>query len=247
MDKFEREILTGVLVGACMLSYATAPVQADSLDSSQYRIRYSNINFGSTDSTSTSYDLSTTAGQLAAQEFSSAGYVVKAGFQYWRNVIPFTFAVSDLSIPLGILTPQIPSTATTQLTVTFGEAGQYQVTASEIGTLRTLDGKNSILDTVCNGGGQTCIETTANVWNSKSTYGFGYNMTGDDIPADFVNSTYYRPFADSTLSEAAAAIMSSTDVTASSVATITFKANISNVQPAGSYQTVIKLMAAPSF
>ncbi len=221
--------------------------EAVNMDSSQFRIRYGNVNFGSTDSNSASYDLSTTNGQLAANEFSSSGYIVKAGFQYWHSIIPFEFSISDTTIELGTLTPQTPSTGTTLLTVNFGGAGLYQVTAVEVGPLQTASGTNSIPDTICNGGGQTCTETAANVWNSSTAYGFGYNMSGSSIPGDFTNATYFRPFPDALLSEAPAVVMTSTNVTASSQSTVTFKANISNTQAAGSYQTLVKFVATPSF
>jgi len=220
---------------------------ASDMNSSLYQIKYGNVNFGSIDSTSTSYDLSTTNGQLAAKEFSSTGYIVKAGFQYWHSIIPFEFSISDTSIELGTITPQTPSTATTNLTVAFGGAGQYQVTAEEIGKLRTADSSNNIPDTVCNGGGQTCSETSSNVWNSSTAYGFGYNMSGTGVPGDFTNATYFRPFPDSSVSESPAVVMSSSNITTSSQSTVTFKANISNIQTAGSYQTVIKFIATPSF
>lgn len=217
------------------------------MESSQYRIKFGNINFGSNNQSSTSYNLGTTAGQLAAQEFNSSGYVVKAGFQYIHSIIPFTFSISDTSVGLGTLTAQTPSTATTDLTVSFGSAGTYQVTAEEIGPLRTLSGSNSIPDTSCNGGAQTCTESSANVWNSSTAYGFGYNMSGTGIPSDFINSTYYRPFPDNTAVESAQVVMSSSNVTTSSTSTVTFKANISGSQAAGSYQTIIRFIATPSF
>ncbi len=220
---------------------------ATDMNSGQFRIKYGNVNFGSNEGSSTNYDLSTTNGQLAAKEFSSTGYIVKAGFQYWHSIIPFSFSISDTTIELGSLTPQTPSTATTVLTASFGGAGQYQVTAVEVGTLRTANGGNTIVDTSCNGGAQTCTETSANVWNSSTAYGFGYNMSGTGIPGDFTNNTYFRPFPDSSISESPAVVMSSTNITTSSQATVTFKANISNTQPAGSYQTLVKFVATPSF
>ncbi len=242
-----KKVLLYILLGTFVFFIRTAPGDAVDMDSSQFRIKYGNVNFGSVDTSSTNYDLSTTAGQLAAQEFSSDGYIVKAGFQYWHSIIPFTFSISDITIALGTLTPQTPSTATTQLSATFGGAGSYQVTAVEVGKLRTFNDSNSIADTTCNGGGDTCTETTGDVWTSASTYGFGYNMSGDDVPADFTDATYFRPFPDISLAETPAVVMSSTNVTASSVATVTFKANISNVQAAGTYQTVIKYIATPTF
>lgn len=223
--------------------------QDGEMNSSQYRIKTGNINFGSGTPSSSNYNLGTTIGQVAANQFSSTGYVVKAGFQYIHSVVPFTFEISDTSIALGSLVPNTPSTATTDLTVSFGGAGQYQVTAVEVGPLETPSGGDSIPDTSCNGGAQTCTETSAHVWTSTSAYGFGYNVSGEGVPADFINSTYFRPFPNSLLTENPAVVMSSSAITDTNgeTATITFKANISSTQAAGSYDTVVIFVATPSF
>lgn len=247
MKKLPVHIFLLTMLTISLLSLGTKKTLATDMNSGQFRIKYGNINFGSNEGSSTNYDLSTTNGQLAAKEFSSTGYIVKAGFQYWHSIIPFSFSISDTSIELGALTPQTPATATTVLTTSFGGAGQYQVTAVEVGTLRTADGSSSIADTSCNGGAETCTETSSNVWNSSTAYGFGYNMSGTGIPGDFTNNTYFRPFPDSSLGETPAVVMSSSNITTSSQATVTFKANISNTQPAGSYQTLVKFVATPSF
>jgi len=222
-------------------------IKAVSMDSSSFRIESASINNAAGNKTSDNYKLSDTLGQLAAGEFSSTGYIVKAGFQYLHSIIPFRFSISNININLGTLMPNTPSTDTTTLTVYFGGAGQYQVTAAEIGKLRTLNDAANIPNTSCNGGADTCTTSQAKVWTSSTAYGFGYNMTGNDIPSDFINSTYYRPFADRNLSEAEAVVMSSPNVGKNRASTMTFKANISNVQPAGSYQTVINFVATPSY
>lgn len=222
--------------------------QDGTLRSTQFRIKTGNVNFGSGTPSSTSYSLGTTLGQIAAQEFSSSGYVVKAGFQYIHSIIPFEFTISDTSITLGTLAPDTPSTATTDLTVSFGGAGQYLVTAEEIGPM-TSQASDTISDTTCNGGAQTCSESSANVWTSSSAYGFGYSMSGDGAPSDFINSTYFRPFPNSLVAESPEVVMSANDVTASGddTSTMTFKALISSVQPAGTYSTVIRFVATPSY
>lgn len=244
------KVLLLVAVGllCTLLTPTHVSAQDGTMRSNQFRVKTGNINFSSGSLDSTNYNLGTTLGQLAAQEFSSTGYIVKAGFQYIHSIIPFSFEISDTSIALGTLTPGSASTASTDLTVSFGGAGQYLVTAEELGPLKTQT-SDEIPDTVCNGGGDTCTETTADVWTSASAYGFGYSMSGDGKPTDFVDGTYYRPFADALLSEAPEVVMSSSQVTESSAdtGTMTFKALISNVQPAGSYTTVIRLTATPSY
>jgi len=227
------------------------------MDSSRFKMESANIEIAGGNKSSTSYKLADTVGQLAAGQYSSTGYVVKAGFQYLHAIVPFSFSVSNILVDLGVLVPNISSESSTDLSVSFGGAGQYQVTAIEEGPLETQSG-NIIPDTECDG--NDCDETNVAVWNSPSIYGFGYKMSGEDIPTAFTvcGSLCYRRFPDRTAFpvEVPAVVMSSQDVTVNltskpkdiiHTATVTFKANISSVQPAGSYQTVINFVATPSF
>ncbi len=225
----------------------TANVYAVSMDSSSFRIESAGVHDAAGNKSSDNYNLSDTVGQLAAGEFSSSGYTIKAGFQYLRSIIPFQFSISNIRINFGSVIASSPVTDTTNLTVSFGGSGQYQITAEEVGPMTSLAGSDTIPDTTCDGGAQTCNETTAKVWTSTSAYGFGYNMTGQDIPADFVDSTYYRPFSDRLLSESPAIVMSHTDVGRNRQSTVTFKLNVSAVQAAGTYQTVVNFVATPSY
>lgn len=243
-----------ILAAIGLFCISTTTVAALNMDSAQFRIKDGNVNIGARQQSSSSYNIDTTLGQTAANEFSSTGYVVKAGFQYIHSIIPFRFIVSNTSINLGTLLADTPATATTSLTVSFGLSGEYQVTAAELTQLQTLSG-NSIPDTACNGGANTCTETTAKIWNSTSAYGFGYSMTGEDIPADFINNTYYRPFGNLAGAGSPRVVMSNSNVTLdasstpkdSNQSTMTFKANVSSVQPAGTYQTIIQFVATPSY
>lgn len=72
-------------------------------------------------------------------------------------------------------------------------------------------------------------------------------MSGDDVPTDFTNSTYYRQFADRSNAEAQAVIMNSNNVGRERTAVITYKVNVSGVQPAGTYQNIITFTAIPSY
>jgi hypothetical protein len=222
-------------------------VFAINMESPLFKIQYGEIGIAGGNKNSENYYLSDTVGQTAAGQFNSTGYIVKAGFQYLHSIIPFRFSISNTNINFGTLIPNTPQTATTVLTVSFGAAGQYQVTAIEEGKLRTLDEANSIPDTQCDGGVNTCNESLARPWTSISGYGFGYNMSGNDVPTDFVDSTYFRPFPDRTENESPAVVMSSTNVGKNRQATMTFKVNISPIQPAGKYQTIINFVATPSF
>jgi hypothetical protein len=243
------------------------------MHSDQYRIQFGTIDSGGgkmTDPIDNSYTLTSSIGQSAAKEFQSTGYVVKAGFQYIYSRIPFSFSLSNVRVDLGTLIPNTPSTGNITLKVSFGGAGQYIVTARADAPLTEIQGTNTISFTGCDGGVDTCTITNAKLWTNSSAYGFGYGMTGQDITPDFISSSYFRPFANALIPEDAATIMQSDNVTADITPTpgvpytpapvltgvprsttheavITMKANISGLQPAGTYATVIRFLATPSF
>lgn len=270
--KLKLLILFVVLVLMSLCHQLAIPAAAVNMDSPEHRIQFGTINIGGKkmeDLVDNTYNLSTSLGQAAAGQFNSNGYIVKAGFQYIYSKIPFTFSVSSIKAELGTLLPSTPSTASIDVTVSYGAAGQYVVTAAEEGALRNFE-NIPIANTQCDGGANTCYITSAKPWTSVSAYGFGYNMSGEDIPGDFVNNTYYRPFADLTVPEDPATVMQSFNVTQNLTptpnptytpapvltgtprdithqATMTFKANISPLQSMGSYNTVIHFVATPSF
>lgn len=222
-----------------------SPVHAQaSLESDNYRIQMPNFNSGAGIPSSGNYKLGTTIGQTAPGLYTSTGYLIRSGFQYIHSIIPFSFSISNYLINFGTIIPQTPSTITSTLTVSSGGAGAYRVTAREEDALKTTGG-GSIPDTACDSG--TCTNSTAGVWTSNSVYGFGYNMSGQDVPADFINSTYYRRFANEALSETDKVVMSSAIVGRSRISTITYKINVSPIQAAGNYQNKILFTALPSF
>jgi hypothetical protein len=214
------------------------------IESPNYRIIFPNLNSGAGIPSSSSYILDSTLGQTAPGPYSSSGYRVKAGFQYVHSIIPFSFSISDVAINFGTLAPNTPITDSSTITISAGGAGGYQVKASENNPLKTFDGANTIPDTLCD---TTCSEILAASWTSSTKYGFGFNMSGDDIPADFTSTDYFRQFADRSLGESPSIIMSSNNIGRSRTATITYKVNTSNLQPAGTYRNIITFSAIPSY
>jgi len=111
----------------------------------------------------------------------------------------------------------------------------------------------TIINTNCDSG---CSRTSAGLWVLNSSPGFGFNMTGDDVPVDFINSNYFRPFADASLGQDPVPIMAKTQVTWNypnnswpweSHAVITYKVNIVGTQSSGTYNNIIKFTAIPAF
>jgi hypothetical protein len=234
-----------ILASTILFLTLTKTLLAENLRSDTYRVDMSNINMTGGKKTSATYNLTDTVGQTFQGQFDSNGYRVRAGFQYIHSLIRFSFTISDLTIDLGTLIAQTPSTTTNTLTISTGNAYGYTVKAIENHELR--NGVNDVPDTACDAA-TACTITDANVWASNTDYGFGYNMSGDDVDtSDFVDSTYFRPFSNDEDADSPATIMSATGIATSSAATVTYKANVSTIQPAGYYTTPIRFVAIPSF
>lgn len=245
--KLLRTLFLLFLIPYSLIFNLVTKVNAVSMNSNAFKIESASINDAAGNKSSSNYKLSDTLGQLAAGQFSSNGYIVKAGFQYLHSIIPFSFSVSNIRINFGEMTSAVPKTNTTNLTVSFGGAGQYQVTAVELGPLTKIGGSDAIPNTSCDGGANTCTISTSKPWTLSSSYGFGYNMSGQDFPADFTNSTYYRPFPNRLLSESPTVVMSNVNIGRNRQSTVTFKLNVSGSQAAGTYQTIINFVATPSY
>jgi hypothetical protein len=215
------------------------------MSSTSYIIQLGNINMTSGAKSSSSYNVTDTVGQTAPGQYSSASYYVKAGFQYIYTIGTFKFTLSNTAVNFGTLTANQFSTGSTIVTISAKGAGGYTVTVSENHKLRTSGATASIPDTTCDAG--TCTETTAAVWSTPTHNGFGYNVTGNDIPAAFVNNTYFKEFADISSGKVAQTIMSNTKVGTNRQATLTYKVSVAVSQAAGNYENSITYIAIPGY
>lgn len=236
--------LAGLVFGLFHVTQATA----ERLQSDSYVIQFGNFNVTSGEKSSASYNVTDTVGQTGAGpfgEYGSSGYFVGSGFQYIYQIDTFAFSISDLSIDLGTLTSGVHNTDTNVLTITTRGAGGYTVYAHEQQPLTHSNGSVTIPDTTCDDG--LCDQTNADPWTNQAIAGFGFNASGTSVPADFVNSTYFRQFANALAAESMQAVMSSASIANATTATITYKAGISGTQAAGNYQTSIMYTAVPGY
>lgn len=221
---------------------------AESMSSDNFLIQFANFNVTSGEKSSTSYNVTDTVGQTGSGpygQYGSSDYFVGGGFQYIYQINRFSFTLSKVAINLGELTQGVHNTDSHTITINTKGAGGYSVYAYEAHRLRHSNGTSNIPDTTCNAG--TCTHTTAGVWNNQNIAGFGYNMSGNDIPAAFVDSTYFKSFADNEAAEAMQVVMSSANVAESRQSTMTYKAGISASQDSGSYETNIVFVAVPGY
>ena len=228
----------------------SAPLFAQTMRSQNYEVHMGNINMTSGKKSSQNFSLSDTVGQSASGLYTSNGFRIGAGFWYLEEIIPFSFAISNLNLDYGLLNSNTPEVLTNVLTVSAGGAGGYQVTALENHPPQSAS-DNYIADVL--GDNSDISEETASIWTQDTTHGFGFKMSGDDIPADFsdpaCDPNCFRQFADRSASppEEAQIIMSSSDITGESEATASYKINISGLQEAGLYQNQIIFIAVPIY
>lgn len=243
--------ISGVIVASSVfINIAVSPglTIADRFDSANYTIQFGNFNITSGEKSSVNYNVTDTVGQTGAGPYGGLGtssYVIGGGFQYIYPLRDFEFSLSSLAIDMGTLLPGAPSTKNHTMTVTTRGAGGYVVYALADHSLRHSDGTTTIPATTCDAG--TCTISTAQLWTNANIPGFGFNMTGQDIPADFSTSSYFRPFADKSLSQAMQSVMTSANLAIDHVATVTYKAGVSGSQAAGSYTTTVNYIAVPAY
>ncbi len=227
------------------LALSSSVVKADNLTSPSFDIKMGTINITGGSKSSASYTLNDTVGQTAQGEFTSAGFTVKAGFQYVYDPNPFTFTISDIDLEYGSLIPGTPSTLTNILTINTGSAYGYEVKAIQDHSLKLVSGTDTIPDTSCDLA-TPCTITDATPWTDNTRFGFGYNVQGTDASSEFVNATYYRPFPIQGTDQPSVVMSKSSSANNSNV-TVTYKVNISGSQAAGTYQNGIQYIAIPAF
>lgn len=240
-----------LILGPALLltaGHLARPALADRLESDSYVIQFGNFNVGSGEGDSSSYGLTYTIGQTAPGpfgEYGSSTYFVGSGFQYIYQIQTFAFSIDQVAIDLGELIIGSHSTASNKLTITTRGGYGWTIYAYEEAPLTHRNGTDTIPDTTCNAGG--CDETTAAVWTTQTVPGFGFNVTSTDAESDFVDSTYFRQFADISNAETMQSIMSSNNIASNNSGTVTYKVGIDDQQQAGEYQTAVVYVAVPGY
>lgn len=237
-----------ILVFAYLFLVASKAL-AQHFTSASYIIDWGNFNITSGKKVSTNYSLTDTVGQNAPGPYQSAGYKIKSGFQYiYETFNQLTFVIDNLDINLGTLVAGVASTATNVITISTPSGHGYQILTQYNHPLALTSG-TTIPDTRCDAG--NCTISSAQVWNSSSTYGFGYNViginssgvaTGIGTSNFFSGSTAYRPF-----SSIGQVIMSEISPVQNHSARVSYKTNISSTQAAGHYQSAIIFTAVPNY
>lgn len=244
------QLTGGIFLAGCLFAltgWLAMPSSADRFDSASYTIQFGNFNITSGEKSSASYTVTDTVGQTGAGPYGggAGSYFIGGGFQYIYPLRDFEFSLSSLAIDLGTLLPGAHSSQSHTITISTRGASGYKVYAYADHGLRHTDGVTIIPHTTCDAG--SCTTSSAAVWTNQNIAGFGYNMSGQDVPADFVSTSYFRPFADASLAQAMQVVMSSSNLVLDHQSTVTYKAGVVGSQAAGSYNTTVKFVAVPGY
>lgn len=223
-------------------------VSAENMNSDSYQIQFGNFNITSGEKSSDNYTVTDTVGQTGAGPYGNYGvsnYFVGGGFQYIYQIPEFEFQISTTSIDFGELIIGQHATQNHTMTISTRGAGGYAVLAQVVHALRHQEDAEEIPHTTCDAA--NCTITTAEVWTNQAIAGFGYNMSGTNVPTDFSDATYFRPFPDLEAVQAAQTVMSSNDIATNETATITYKVGVDATQLAGRYNTEVRFTAVPGY
>lgn len=242
--KLNRWLAVGA--AAVLLGMGSAPLlKAEGMRSDSYIIQFGNFNVTSGTKASDSFTVTDTVGQVAPGQFDSAGFTVLSGFQYLYAIPRFSFRILGLNIDLGVLSPDAFSQATNQLQVTT-RSGGYTILAAADQTLRQAGGPSApeIKHTACD---NACSIAAAASWLNPGRHGFGFNVSGEHRSPDFLDGTFFRPYADREANELPQVIAGHDGVVRDDTLTVTYKAAIPSSQETGTYQTTIDYIAVPTY
>lgn len=244
-------ILIIILSAASLLQTTALIARAFTMSNAFYIIILGNMNSIAGEATSSTNKLVFTSGELGAGLYTGTNYKICAGFYggiFCNSAVSglFTFTVTPTAIDFGTIDPTSPVIRTNILNV-LSTASGYSVTAIENDSLKMTNG-TPIPDTTCDTG--LCSFSTAGLWASSLTYGFGYrcdNIALNDC-SPFFATNYYRPFANKALAQTPQIVMQNTTGSPSEKQSqITYKVNVSGSQLPGVYRNNITYVATPNF
>jgi hypothetical protein len=157
---------------------------AQVMTSSNYQIQSDSVNFNGGYSSSTSYQLESTAGEVATGELGSASYAVRAGYQQMQESYIALSADGNVS-----LSPSIPgisggtATGSTTVTVTTDSLAGYELTIQASDSPAMQSGANTIADYIP-GGSDPDFDFTI---GASDAY-FGFSPEGADIVQKFLDN-----------------------------------------------------------
>jgi hypothetical protein len=225
MKNFFIKVITITLVFISLFTFWRPAVSEALMNSANFINWMDSLNFGGEEtSSSASYQLQDTLGEMGTGRITSASYAGLIGFRQTEADPKMTFTISGNSVDFGTLTTSAVSTGDITITTTTNAIDGYVTTIYETENLKTAGGAdiNDVADgSVTAGSEEYGIRTS----------GAAGQMNGADT-------------AITTTPQSVAAYASWIN---GSAVTITFKAAISSITLAGYYTHTVTLISTGRF
>lgn len=208
------------------------------LESPRFRIEQEKIQIDVQKSSEDTYTIAQTWDEETYRTFLQKGYAVK-------NESTFGSSISHGLLKFASIGKQKVFTDSIKIEV-FPSEFAYEVTVLQEYPLRGSS-KNTISNTRCDNENAPCNISLAKRWSSDRSYGFGYSLSGDDIPNDFLSQDFYRVFPNDSSDQPSMTIMSAIHAESKRESHMRFKLNIAPSIPEGTYETIIDFVALPDY
>lgn len=182
MSSFRKVMSTAVsaFVCVCAILGSLSLGNAQTMQSTNYRIQSDSVNFGGGLGTSTNYTLESTVGEIGTGDLSGTNYNLKAGYQQMVTTF-LSMTVADAVL----MTPSIPgisggiANGSTTVTVTTDSSAGYQMTISASQSPAMQKGSDTIADYAPAGNPDFSFTTDA------TDSHLGYSPSGVDVATRF--------------------------------------------------------------
>ncbi len=169
----------------------------------------------------------------------------KALFKQNRQIIEslpveLSLSISDSLISFSDLQPNNPQTKKLKIKVKANYPLKYQVLAGKTSPLRQPSTNLLIPDTSCDK--KDCSISTIGKWTKSTTYGFGYNIMGDDIVKIFPSRDYFKAIPSLEKPD----ILMSGILINNKTAIMTIKVNPPPQFTPGFYETTLRFILVPT-
>lgn len=249
MPNYWKFIITFLLVltfAFYLLTLSYSKAIALEMSSEYYKIKGSDLTISSTTPSSSDDKATRLQNDNYLLQFDTLGYSSKTGLSYLKSSRPFTFSLSNTKIEFGTLKPAQPVVQSTQIVIENGPTRGYQFLLAELDSLSSKNG-TKIPDTTCEGDKNQCTILLSKPWNSNTNYGYGFGLIGKNIPNDFKNISYFRPFINISKDHKPITILSSNQHNITNQLIINFKLNLPALSDKGPYQNEIVMYAIPGY
>lgn len=181
---FYKSILESIVITTIVITTLTVAL-AQVRSSSNYQLQGDSVNFGGGLSTSTSYSLESTAGEVATGNSDSGTYSLRAGYQQMNEVFLSLSAAASLEMSPNIsgLTGGVSNGSTTVTVLTDSPSG-YQLTIESENSPAMQMGSESIPDYVP----MSTPDPDFDFETLSSQAWFGFSPEGNDIGSRFLNN-----------------------------------------------------------